>query len=58
MLETFAGRVPADLDLLTGDERARIYRMLRFEVSLTPQGGYRVSGAFCSEEPSSVVAYT
>ena len=58
MLETFAGRVPADLDLLTGDERARIYRMLRFEVSLTPQGGYRVSGVFCSEEPWSVVAYT
>lgn len=58
LLETLSGRVPGDLDNLTGDKRARVYRMLRLEVSLTPQGGYYVSGMFCSEEPSSAAAFT
>lgn len=58
LLETLSGRVPGDLDNLTGDERARVHCMLRLEVSLTPQGGYYVSGMFCSEEPSSAAAFT
>lgn len=56
--ETLTRRMLGDLDNLTGNERAWVYRMLRLEVSITPQGGYRVSGMFCSEEPAWAAAYT
>jgi hypothetical protein len=34
------------LDGLTGDDRNKVYRMLRLEVTPTPEG-YEVTGAFC-----------
>jgi hypothetical protein len=45
--------VPVELDRLTGEERNRVYRMLRLEVRPFPKG-YEVKGAFSSSElPSS-----
>jgi site-specific DNA recombinase len=45
--------VPMELDGLTGEERNRVYRMLRLEVRPCPKG-YEVKGAFSSSElPSS-----
>jgi hypothetical protein len=40
--------VPEALDDLTGEERSRIYQMLRLEVMPDLQGGYEVSGALCT----------
>ena len=37
--------VPEDLDNLTGQERNKIYRMLRLEVAPTKEG-FKVTGAF------------
>lgn len=51
LLEGLADQVPEALDALTGEERARLYRMLGLEVTVTPEGGYWVSGTFCSHEP-------
>jgi site-specific DNA recombinase len=47
LLESMAGMVPAALDGLTGEERSRVYRMLRLEVTPTAEG-YDVSGALCT----------
>ena len=47
LLEYMASTVPEALDDLTGEERNRVYRMLRLEVSPTPEG-YEVRGAFCA----------
>ena len=58
MLETLAEHVPGDLDLLAGDERARVYRMLRLEVSLTSQGGLPGKRRVLFRRTSSVGAYT
>ena len=44
MLESWAGMVPEALEDLTGEERNKIYRMLRLEVTPTPEG-YGVTGA-------------
>ena len=44
LLESWAGMVPEALDSLTGDERNKVYRMLRLEVTPTPEG-YMVTGA-------------
>ena len=41
--------VPVELDGLTGEERNRVYRMLRLEVRPCPKG-YEVKGAFSSSE--------
>jgi site-specific DNA recombinase len=47
LLESMAEIVPDALEDLTPEERNKIYRMLRLEV--TPlEEGYEVSGAFCS----------
>lgn len=46
LLETLTRRMLGDLDNLTGNERAWVYRMLRLEVSITPQGGYRLRVCF------------
>jgi site-specific DNA recombinase len=47
LLESMAEIVPDALEGLTPEERNKIYRMLRLEV--TPlEKGYEVSGAFCS----------
>jgi len=46
LIEAWSDTVPEDLDQLTGDERNKVYRMLRLEV--TPmEKGYKVTGVFC-----------
>ncbi len=46
LLKSYAEAVPGALDGLEPEERNKLYRMLRLEV--TPSnGGYAVSGAFC-----------
>ena len=45
-------RTPGALDELSGEERSRLYGMLRLEVAPAP-GGFEVSGAFCASESSS-----
>jgi hypothetical protein len=45
LIESWFARVPEDLDGLTGNQRNRVYRMLRLKV--TPvEKGYKVTGAF------------
>jgi hypothetical protein len=54
LLEDMAAMVPAALDSLTGEEKNRIYRMLRLEVTPTAEG-YDVTGALCtSASPSAI----
>ncbi len=43
------GMVPVMLDELTGEERNRIYRMLRLEVRPCLEG-YEMKGAFSTSE--------
>jgi len=50
LIASYAQVVPEALDGLTGEERMRVYRMLRLEVKPDPEG-YEVSGAFCSRRP-------
>ena len=47
LLESMAEMVPEALDSLTGEEKSRVYRMLRLEVTPTAEG-YDVSGALCT----------
>jgi hypothetical protein len=47
LLEDMAAMVPEALDSLTGEEKNRIYRMLRLEVTPTAEG-YDLSGALCA----------
>lgn len=47
LLESMAEMVPEALDSLTGEEKNRVYRMLRLEVATHPEG-YNVSGALCA----------
>jgi hypothetical protein len=44
LLESWAGAVPKALDGLTGQERNKVYRMLRLEVTPTTEG-FRATGA-------------
>jgi site-specific DNA recombinase len=44
LLESWAGAVPKALDGLAGQERNKVYRMLRLEVTPTTEG-FRVTGA-------------
>jgi site-specific DNA recombinase len=44
LLEEIAETVPVGLDTLTGEERNKVYRMLRLEVTPTPEG-YSITGA-------------
>jgi site-specific DNA recombinase len=47
LLQSMAEMVPGALEDLDGEEKNRLYQMLRLEV--TPSGeGYEVSGAFCT----------
>ena len=49
LLGYMAASVPEGLDGLTGEERNKVYRMLRLEITPTPGGaGYEVRGAFCT----------
>jgi len=53
LLESVSDRIPEDLDKLSGEERNTIYRMLQLELTPTPEGLYRLTGAFCTTEPLS-----
>jgi hypothetical protein len=44
LLESWTGTVPEALESLTGEERNKVYRMLRLEVTPAPDG-YEVTGA-------------
>ena len=48
---SYAETVPEALDGLSGEERSRVYEMLRLEVTPNPEG-YQVSGALCSSRPT------
>jgi hypothetical protein len=50
LLAFYAEVVPEAPDGLSGEERMRVYEMLRLEVKPDPEG-YEVSGAFCSRRP-------
>jgi hypothetical protein len=53
LLESFSGQIPEDLDNLSGEDRNTVYRMLLLELTPTPEGLYRLAGAFCTTEPLS-----
>lgn len=59
LLESYAGTVPEALDVLTPEERHRVYKMLRLQVALGPDTPPEVSGTFgddilvCGSETSS-----
>ncbi|MGH3145710.1 MAG: zinc ribbon domain-containing protein, partial [Rubrobacter sp.] len=44
LLESYAGAVPEALDRLEGEERNRVYRMLRLEITPRPNGTLDVRG--------------
>jgi site-specific DNA recombinase len=44
LLEEYAGMVPEELDELTGEDRHQIYRMLRLQVFVFPNGDLEVRG--------------
>ena len=44
LLEDYAGMVPEALGELTGEERHQVYRMLRLEVRVCPEGPIEVQG--------------
>jgi site-specific DNA recombinase len=44
----YVAELPIALDNLSGEERNRVYRMLRLEVTPTAEG-YKVTGAFCTK---------
>jgi site-specific DNA recombinase len=51
LLKSMSGLVPEALNDCASEEKNRLYRILRLEV--TPCGeGYKVSGAFCISEPT------
>jgi prephenate dehydratase len=52
LLQSMAEMVPGALDDLTGEEKNRLYRMLRLEVTPAEEG-YEVRGAFCTPGPTS-----
>jgi site-specific DNA recombinase len=48
LLESYAGMVPQALDSLTPEERHQIYKMLRVQVTVGPDGRVEVTGALCA----------
>ena len=44
LLEEYAGMIPEDLDRLTGEDRHRVYKMLRLQVYVYPDGALDVRG--------------
>ncbi len=44
LLEHYANMVPEELDKLTGEERHQVYRMLRLQVYVSPEGDLDVRG--------------
>ena len=43
LLEAWAGTLPDDINALSGEERNKVYRLLRLEITLTGEG-YKISG--------------
>jgi len=52
IIESYAGMLPDALDALSGEERRRLYGMLRLEVEPTPDG-LEVTGALSTSGPRS-----
>jgi hypothetical protein len=50
VIESYPGVLPDALDALSGEERRKLYGMLRLEVAPTPDG-LEVSGAPGTSEP-------
>jgi site-specific DNA recombinase len=50
LLEKFSSVVPERLAELTAEERHQIYRMLRLEVYVSPNGDLDIRGAICEEK--------
>ena len=48
--------VPSALDNLDGEDKNRLYQMLRLEVIPSEQEGYEVRGAFCTSGLTSLSA--
>lgn len=46
VLENYAGRAPEALEVLTSEERHRLYKMLRLSVALRSYGSVEIAGAF------------
>ena len=44
MLENYADLMPEMIDALGPEERNRVYRMMRLEVHLAPDGSLEISG--------------
>jgi hypothetical protein len=57
LLESLSGQIPENLDNLSGEERKTIYRMLQLELTPTPEGLYRLTGALCTPEPLSATVW-
>lgn len=53
LLKSISSQIPEDLDHITGEDRNTIFRMLQVEITSTPEGFYKVTGAFCTAEPLS-----
>jgi hypothetical protein len=43
-MREYAGAVPEALSALSPEERHRVYRMMRLEVALAPDGGMEMRG--------------
>lgn len=52
IIESYAGMLPEALDALSGEERRRLYGMLRLEVA-PASDDLVVTGALCTSEPRS-----
>lgn len=54
VIQSYAGMVPGALEALSGEERRRLYGMLRLEVMPRPDG-FEVRGALSTSGPRSTV---
>ena len=61
LLEQFSDAVPEALAELTAEERHQIYRMLRLEIYVSPNGDLDIRGAigekFCTSEATPTVTH-
>jgi len=55
LLQSMSEMVPGDLENLDGEEKNKLYQMLRLEVTPSEEG-YEVSGAFCTSGLTSPLA--
>jgi hypothetical protein len=57
ILDYYAGMVPEALDELTGEERHQVYRMLRLEVYVQPNGDVEIRGVIRAEVCGATIVY-